>query len=62
MDITDTDLLLRGKQFTVNEGQRINTFEWLGFEKLKDEYFYPVFLKKEIFNLPDVFTIRTEPE
>ncbi|MBQ2385218.1 MAG: NUDIX domain-containing protein, partial [Clostridia bacterium] len=62
MDIEDTDLLARGKQFTSNEGHRTHTFEWLEFEKLKDEYFYPVFLKEEIFNLPDVFTIRTEIE
>ena len=62
MDITDTDLLLRGKSFTVNEGRRTHAFEWLEFERLKDEYFYPLFLKNDIFNLPDVFTIRTENE
>ena len=60
MDIEDTDLLARGKQFTSNEGQRTHTFEWLEFDRLQDEYFYPLFLKKDIFNLPDVFTIRTE--
>ena len=62
MDINDTDLLLRGRSFTVNEGQCTHTFEWLEFERLKDEYFYPLFLKKDIFNLPNVFTIRTEIE
>ena len=62
MDITDTDLLERGEIFTAAEGHRIHTFEWLAFERLKDEYFYPLFLKKDIFNLPDVFTIRTEIE
>lgn len=62
MDITDTDLLSRGKNFIANEGGRIHNFEWLAFERLKDEYFYPLFLKTEIFNLPDVFTIRTEVE
>ena len=61
-DITDTDLLSRGKNFTTNEGDRIYTFEWLDFAQLKDEYFYPVFLKKDIFNIPDVFTVRTETE
>lgn len=61
-DITDTDLLSRGKNFTTNEGDRIYTFEWLEFAQLKDEYFYPVFLKKDIFNIPDVFTVRTETE
>ena len=61
-DITDTDLLSRGKNFTTNEDDRIHTFEWLGFAQLKDEYFYPLFLKKDIFNIPDVFTVRTETE
>ena len=62
MDVADTNLLSRGKQFTSNEGHRTHTFEWLEFERLKDEYFYPLFLKKDIFNLPNVFTIRTEIE
>ena len=62
MDISETDLLLRGKVFTSNEGRRTHTFEWLEFDRLKDEYLYPLFIKEEIFNLPDVFTIRTELE
>ena len=62
MDVADTNLLSRGKQFTSNEGHRTHTFEWLEFERLKDKYFYPLFLKKDIFNLPNVFTIRTEIE
>ena len=62
MDIADTDLLARGKQFVLNEGHRIHNFEWLEFERLQDEYFYPLFLKKDIFNIPNVFTIRTEVE
>jgi len=62
MDISDTDLLSRGEFFTVQEGNRIHSFEWLPFERLREEYFYPVFLKKDIFHLPEVFTIRTERE
>ena len=62
MDILDTDFLSRCKNFTTNEDDRIHTFEWLGFAQLKDEYFYPLFLKKDIFNIPDVFTVRTETE
>lgn len=62
MDITETDLLSRGNQFTFREGNRTHSFEWLEFERLKDAYFYPLFLKKDIFNLPDTFTIRTEIE
>lgn len=62
MDISDTDLLSRGRCFTAREGHRSHTFEWLAFERLQDAYFYPLFLKKDIFQLPDVFTIRTEIE
>ena len=62
MDISETNLLERGNVFTVNEGKRTHTFEWLEFDRLKDEYFYPVFLKKEIYDLPDSLTLRTEIE
>ena len=62
MDIAQTDLPERGEKFTLKEGDRKNSFEWLEFERLRDEYFYPLFLKKEIFNLPDRFTLRTETE
>ena len=62
MDISDTDLLSRGNAFTVQEGNRIHSFEWLPFQRLQEEYFYPLFLKKEIFHLPETFTIRTERE
>ena len=62
MDITKTDLLSKGDTFTSKEGNRTHSFEWLDFERLKDEYFYPLFLKKDIFNLPDEFSIRSEFE
>ena len=62
MDISNTDLLARGETFTRHEGRHTHTFEWLAFDRLQDEYFYPLFLKKEIFNLPETFTIRTENE
>ena len=62
MDISETDLLERGNEFTVNEGKKTHIFEWPDFDQLKEEYFYPLFLKKEIFNLPNEFTIRTEIE
>lgn len=62
LDISETDLLAKGKRFTSREGERIHTFEWLKFDRLKDEYFYPLFLKQEIFHLTETFTIRTEYE
>lgn len=62
MDISDTDLLSKGEKFFLSEGKHRHTFEWLLWEKLQDEYFYPIFIKKEIFHLPEVFTIRAEYE
>ena len=62
MDLSNTDLLERGSGFTLTEGKHTHTFEWLAFDRLKDEYFYPIFLKKQIFDLPKAFTIRTELE
>lgn len=62
MDISETDLLARGPVFTRKEGEHIHTFEWLAFDRLKDEYFYPIFLKKEIFALTEALTLRTDVE
>ena len=60
VDISETDLLSRGEKFRGSEKNHKHTFEWLEFDRLKNEYFYPTFLKKDIFNLPTTFTIRTE--
>lgn len=62
MDVSKTDLLSRGERFTAMEEGKVHVFEWLEFERLEKEYFYPLFLKKEIFKLPDVFTLRTGRE
>lgn len=62
MDISHTDLLCRGDRFFMREGSHQHTFEWLKYEQLQHKYFYPIFLKKEIFDLPQTFTIRTEYE
>lgn len=50
------------KDHGFNEGHRTHTFEWLEFDRLKDEYFYALFLKKDIYHIPNEFTIRTEIE
>ena len=49
-------------EFFRREGERLHRFCWLSFEQLEREYFYPLFLKKEIFRLPEGFTLRTEYE
>ena len=62
VDVSKTDIFSRGDKFVLTENGQKHRFEWLSFEKLKDEYFYPEFLKKDIFNLPENFEIRTEIE
>lgn len=62
MDISHTDSLSKGEKFTLLEGHHTHKFEWLPFERLEQEYFYPLFLKKEIFHLPEALTLRTELE
>lgn len=62
LDVSDTGLLEKGEKFTLRERHHTHVFEWLAFERLKDEYFYPVFLKTEIDNLPDNLVLRTEFE
>lgn len=62
VDVSATDLLGRGERFTHYEAKHTHEFEWLAFERLRGEYFYPLFLKKEIFRLPESFTLITERE
>lgn len=62
LDVSGTGLLGRGERFTLHERQHTHDFFWLPLERLKDEYFYPVFLKTEIFHLPEALILRTEYE
>ena len=65
MDITfrtEQGLLERGDRFTLYEGAHTHTFEWLPFERLHREYFYPSFLKQDIFHLPKMLILRVEEE
>ena len=62
VDVKQTKLLSLGDQFVLRENEHTHEFEWLDFLRLKNEYFYPLFLKEKIYNLPNGFTIRTEIE
>ena len=53
MDVCETNLLEKGERFTLHEGKHTHDFEWLEFDRLQEEYFYPTFLKTEILNLPE---------
>ena len=62
LDVSGTGLLEKGPSFTMTERSHIHDFEWLDFDQLKNEYFYPVFLKTAIYDLPEQLTLRTEYE
>ena len=62
VDVSATDLLSRGASFVCHDGGKELHFEWLPFDTLKTTYFYPLFLKDKIFNLPDSLTILEEHE
>ncbi len=47
------ELLVRGESFTRIEGSEVHHFRWVKFEELRDMSFFPIFLKKRIFSLPD---------
>ena len=51
MDISQTEIMEKGERFTLHEGHHLHDFEWLAFERLRDEYFYPLFLKTDIYHL-----------
>ncbi len=61
-DISKTDILSRGEKFILSENNKKHFFEWLDINKLKDLYFYPIFLKEKIFELPQEFTLLTTSE
>ena len=62
VDASATDLLTRGDRFRGPELRHVHDFEWLPFERLKDEYFYPLFLKTDIYHLPEGLSLRTDRE
>lgn len=62
VDVSKTNLLSRGTEFILTEGKHTHRFEWLEFERLEEEYFYPHFLKKKIFGLPEQLTLQAEYE
>ena len=62
LDVTQTDLFTRGNEFTHIEGVHTHHFSWLNFEDLKETYFYPEFIKREIHHLPDNLEIRIDKD
>ncbi len=62
VDVSHTNLLDRGDKFRSVEKHHTHDFEWLPFTQLKDEYLYPVFIKENIYDLPQTLVLRSEFE
>jgi len=62
VDVSETDLLSRGTTFVCHDGDKELQFEWLPFDTLRSTYFYPLFLKDKIFDLPNELTILEQYE
>lgn len=62
MDVSGTDLLKRGERFLQQEGKRTHRFCWLPVDQLETAYFYPLFLKEHIFDLPKQLTCLLSAE
>lgn len=62
MDISKTELLLKGEKFTLSEEGQLNEFQWVSFEDLKELNFHPAFLKEAIYHLPSTVTLMNESE
>lgn len=57
IDISDTGFSEYKCKFSIAEGSRINYFQWLPFDELKNITIYPLFIKEKIYNLPNGFTM-----
>lgn len=62
IDISGTDLLERGKEFTCMEGKLCLEYEWMGFDQLKEAYLYPIFMKEAVYRLPESLQLMREYE
>ncbi len=62
LDVSNTNLLERGSKFKGTEVHHSHEFEWLPFERLKNEYLYPVFVKEQIYHLPQNLVLQSEFE
>ena len=62
VDVSRTDLLSRGDRFVLTEGRHTHTFEWLPFERVRNEYLYPLFIKDRLTSLPEHLEIIVDEQ
>ncbi len=62
IDVSHTNLFDKGNKFRMYENNNTHDYEWLEYHRLENEYLYPLFIKKQIFHLPDSLTLQIEAE
>ena len=62
IDIKDTNLIKKEKPYTIKEGKHTFRLRWVKKKELKNQYFYPVFLKEKIMNIPENLEMNIEKE
>ena len=62
LDISDTNFNHFENKFILKENGSNNYFEWILFDKLGEQIVYPLFIKDEIYNLPNHLEIRVDYE
>lgn len=62
VDVTGTAIMQQGETFLHQEGRRSHFFQWLPMHRLRDIYFYPLFLKEFLPALPESLTLLSTAE
>jgi len=62
VDLKDTGFNNFDDVFTLREGRRKNKFLWIPFDKLGEQIVYPLFIKDEIYALPQSLQLRIDRE
>lgn len=62
VDINNTGFKHFEDEFILKEKDKNNYFKWIAFDKLSEQVVYPLFIKDEIYNLPNHLEIRVDYE
>jgi ADP-ribose pyrophosphatase YjhB (NUDIX family) len=60
IDISKTNFPLNNDNIEIFENDKKLVFNWLKLDELESQYLYPLFIKKEIFNLPETLKLIVE--
>lgn len=58
----NSERLIQDQTFSVEEGKRTHTFEWIPFSQIQEINLFPRFIQKALPDLPSQLTLITENE